>query len=173
MAKLKLLILSIIALSNSISLVAQQTDPAYQYADELIVRLSLEEKISLMMNWPAPIERLDIPSYNWWNEALHGIARAGYAAVFPQAIGMAATFKPQLIQAVFSAISDEGRAKYNAAIKEKGHLDQYEGLTFWTPNINIFRLSKSICALPMTTPALINPCAHLRVQNLNQANHQI
>jgi len=105
---------------------------------DLISRMTLEEKVSQMLYNSPAIERLDIPAYNWWNECLHGVARAGRATVFPQAIGMAATFDEDLIHRISTAISDEARAKYNAAIR-KGRRLQYGGLTFWTPNINIFR----------------------------------
>lgn len=107
-------------------------------ARELISQMTLEEKVSQMLHNSAPIERLGIPSYNWWCEALHGIARSGTATVFPQAIGMAATFDVDLLHEVASAISDEGRAKYHA-YQEEDDRDIYKGLTFWSPNINIFR----------------------------------
>ena len=106
--------------------------------DDLIARMTLGEKISQMMHRAPAIERLDIPAYNWWNECLHGVGRAGIATVFPQAIGMAATWNVDLIQAVATAIADEGRAKHHQALRE-GNYEQYHGLTFWTPNINIFR----------------------------------
>ncbi len=106
--------------------------------NDLISRLTLKEKASLMLYNSPAIERLGIPEYNWWNECLHGVARAGKATVFPQAIGMAATFDEDLIFRVATAISDEARAKYNEAIR-KGNRAQYLGLSFWTPNINIFR----------------------------------
>lgn len=106
--------------------------------NDLISRLTLEEKANQMMHNTNGIERLGIPPYNWWNEALHGVGRSGVATVFPQAIGLAATFDNELIYKVSSSISDEARAMYNAA-KSKGYYNQYGGLTFWTPNINIFR----------------------------------
>lgn len=105
---------------------------------ELISIMTTEEKASQLLHHSPAIPRLGIPEYNWWNEALHGVARAGVATVFPQAIGMAASFDPELLKRVATAISDEARAKYNAAVK-KGIRAQYYGLTFWTPNINIFR----------------------------------
>lgn len=106
---------------------------------DLIGRMTLDEKLhQLIFNAPA-IPRLGIPAYNWWGEALHGIARNGRATVFPQAIGMAATWDPDLIQRVASAISDEGRAKYHATLRRYGETGWYQGLTFWSPNINIFR----------------------------------
>src|SRR5687768_4726710 len=106
--------------------------------NKLLRKLTLEEKISLLGYRNKPIERLNIPAYNWWNEALHGIARAGKATVFPQAIGMAATVNEELVQEIATVISTEARAKYNIAIKQDRRL-QYMGLTFWSPNINIFR----------------------------------
>jgi beta-glucosidase len=106
--------------------------------DDLISHMSLEEKASqLLYNSPA-IDRLGIPEYNWWNECLHGVARAGRATVFPQTIGLAATFDDDLIYRIADAISTEARAKYNEAIRKNNRV-QYMGLSFWTPNINIFR----------------------------------
>ena len=104
----------------------------------LVAQLSLPEKISLLGYNSQAIPRLSIPAYNWWNEALHGVARAGVATVFPQSIGMAATFNDSLIQTMANVISTEARAKYNLAIQKNRHL-QYMGLTFWSPNVNIFR----------------------------------
>jgi beta-glucosidase len=104
----------------------------------LISAMTIEEKISQLTYDAAPIERLGIPEYNWWSEALHGVARSGRATVFPQPIGMGATFDRDLIYRVFSAVSDEGRAKF-AIAQELGNYAQYAGLTFWTPNVNIFR----------------------------------
>lgn len=105
---------------------------------DLISRLTLEEKISLLGYKSSAVPRLGIPAYNWWNEGLHGVARAGLATVFPQAIGMAATFNDSLLTAVASVISTEARAKYNLSTALGFH-QQYMGLTFWSPNINIFR----------------------------------
>ncbi|MCL2764812.1 MAG: glycoside hydrolase family 3 C-terminal domain-containing protein [Treponema sp.] len=105
---------------------------------ELISQMTLEEKISQLLYKSPAIERLGIPEYNWWNECLHGVARAGIATVFPQAIAMAAAFDDALVKEIAAAISDEARAKYNEAVKQ-GNRGQYWGLTFWTPNINIFR----------------------------------
>ncbi len=124
---------------------AQQT-PLYKDAtqpldiriNDLISKLTLEEKVSLLGYQSKAVPRLGIPAYNWWNEALHGVARAGEATIFPQAIGMAATFNDTLLKQVSTVISTEARAKYNLAIANDRHL-QYMGLTFWTPNINIFR----------------------------------
>ncbi|HEU5076474.1 MAG TPA: glycoside hydrolase family 3 N-terminal domain-containing protein [Polyangiaceae bacterium] len=107
-------------------------------AADIVRRLTLAEKIAQLSHAAPAIERLGIPEYNWWNEALHGVARNGRATVFPQAIGMAATFDPGLIKQVASAIADEARAKFNSA-RELGNHGAYAGLTFWSPNINIFR----------------------------------
>ena len=106
--------------------------------DDLLSRLTTEEKVGMMMNSSIAVERLGIPAYNWWNEALHGVARAGYATVFPQVIGIAATFDEELNLETYTIASDEARAKYNDAMAN-GTYKQYLGLTFWTPNINIFR----------------------------------
>ncbi len=112
--------------------------PAEVRAKDLVSRLSLEEKVQQMTNAAPAIPRLNIPAYNWWNEALHGVGRSGPATVFPQAIGLAATFDNALAEKEASAISDEARALYNV-YAAKGNHGQYSGLTFWTPNINIFR----------------------------------
>jgi beta-glucosidase len=109
-----------------------------QRVDDLVSRLTLKEKVSQMQNESPAIPQLDIPVYNWWNECLHGVARNGIATVFPQAIGMAATWSPDLIFKEAEVISTEARAKYNA-IRINGKSDIYQGLTFWSPNINIFR----------------------------------
>ncbi len=109
-----------------------------QRVDDLINKLSLEEKSQLMLYNSPAIVRLGIPEYNWWNECLHGVGRAGEATVFPQAIGLAATFDPAMVNRIADAISDEARAKHHAAII-KGHRAQYMGLSFWSPNVNIFR----------------------------------
>jgi beta-glucosidase len=107
-------------------------------ANDLLKKLTLTEKALLLGYRSAAVERLNIPAYNWWNEGLHGVARAGEATVFPQAIAMAATFNPALIKQVGETISTEARAKYNLAIARNNH-GQYVGLTYWSPNINIFR----------------------------------
>ena len=112
--------------------------PLETRVNDLVSRLTLQEKISLLGYSSKAVPRLGIPAYNWWNEALHGVARAGSATIFPQAIGMAATFNDDLLQQVSTVISTEARAKYNLAIAQDRHM-QYMGLTFWTPNINIFR----------------------------------
>jgi len=113
--------------------------PVGERVKDLIGRMTLEEKVGLMNHPAHGIPRLNIPAYNYWNEALHGVARSGRATVFPQAIGMAATWDKDLILKVATAISDEGRAKYHAALKRNGYTAQYQGLTFWSPNVNIFR----------------------------------
>lgn len=107
-------------------------------AAELVSRMTLEEKAAQMQNGAPAIERLGVPAYDWWNEALHGVARAGGATVFPQAIGLAATFDVPLMDQVSRAISDEARAKHHEALR-RGEHGRYQGLTFWSPNINIFR----------------------------------
>ncbi|MFI5138835.1 MAG: glycoside hydrolase family 3 N-terminal domain-containing protein [Sphingobacteriales bacterium] len=145
-AKLKLLLFWMMLTAFVPSLAKAQDkylykDPA-QTVDvrvkDLVSRLTLEEKVSLLGYQSKAVPRLGIPAYNWWNEALHGVARAGEATIFPQAIGMAATFNDSLLKQVSTAISTEARAKYNLAIAQDRRL-QYMGLTFWTPNINIFR----------------------------------
>lgn len=107
-------------------------------AMELVSRMTLEEKVSQTLHQAPAIKRLGVKAYNWWNEALHGVARAGVATVFPQAIGLAATFDEDFVEQVADAISTEGRAKFNMQ-QEYGDLDIYKGLTFWSPNVNIFR----------------------------------
>ncbi len=106
--------------------------------DDLIARLTLEEKAGQMLHSAHAIPRLGIPAYNWWNEGLHGVARAGVATVFPQAIGLAATFNDELLLEVARVISEEGRAKHHEYLRHGDH-DIYKGLTYWSPNINIFR----------------------------------
>jgi len=127
----------------SFSVYSQSSDSAFvesldKKADSLISLMSLEEKSSQMINSSKGLFSYGISEYNWWNEALHGVARAGKATVFPQAIALSATFDPNLIEQVASAISDEARAKFNL-FQKKGIKGQYSGLTFWSPNINIFR----------------------------------
>src|SRR6266436_8773342 len=112
--------------------------PIEKRVDDLVSRMTLEEKVSQMMNSAGPVERLGIPAYDWWNEALHGVARAGRATVFPQAIGLAATWDTGLMHRIADTISTEARAKYNEA-RRNGNCGRYYGLTFWSPNINIFR----------------------------------
>ena len=124
---------------------AQQTLPyqnpqlkAEQRADDLLDRLTLEEKVRLMMDTSPAIERLGIPQFQWWNEALHGVGRNGYATVFPITMGMAASWDDELLHQVFTAVSDEARVKAQQA-KRSGNIRRYQSLSFWTPNINIFR----------------------------------
>ena len=111
---------------------------AEERADDLLKRLTLEEKVSLMMDRSPAVERLGIPSFEWWNEALHGVGRNGFATVFPITMSMAASWNNDLLQDVFTAVSDEARAK-NQDAENNGTVKRYQGLSFWTPNINIFR----------------------------------
>ncbi|WNI37389.1 glycoside hydrolase family 3 C-terminal domain-containing protein [Chryseobacterium sp. SG20098] len=113
--------------------------PVNERIENLLSLLTTEEKIGMMMDNSQAVPRLEIPAYGWWNEALHGVARAGTATVFPQAIGMAATWDVPEHLKTFEMISDEARAKYNRSFDEALKTGRYEGLTFWTPNINIFR----------------------------------
>lgn len=112
--------------------------PAQLRAEDLVKRLTLDEKIAMMHDVSTPVERLGIKPYNWWNEALHGVARAGLATVFPQPIAMAATFDPEAVFNVFTAVSDEARAKH-AENSSQGNFGRYQGLTMWTPTVNILR----------------------------------
>ncbi|RKX29664.1 MAG: glycoside hydrolase family 3 protein [Verrucomicrobia bacterium] len=112
--------------------------PLVDRIEDLLGRLTMEEKAGIMQHEAKGVPRLGIPDYNWWNEALHGVARSGRATVFPQAIGMAATFDPDLVGKIATAIADEGRAIHHEAARH-GQRGQYFGLTFWSPNINIFR----------------------------------
>ena len=113
-------------------------EEAKKKAEALVARMTLEEKAS-QLRYDAPaIKRLGIPAYNWWNEGLHGVARAGQATVFPQAIGMAAAFDRKSVAEMAGIVATEGRAKYNA-YSVNGDRDIYKGLTFWSPNVNIFR----------------------------------
>ena len=111
---------------------------AEERAEDLCKRLTLEEKSLLMMNGSPAIDRLGIPAFDWWSEALHGVGRNGLATVFPSCIGMAASFDDDLIEEVFTAVSDEARAK-NTLARREGKNGKYKGLSFWTPNINVFR----------------------------------
>ena len=112
--------------------------PTEQRVNDLVSRMSLDEKINQLMDSAPAIERLGIPEYNWWNESLHGVARAGYATVFPQSISIASSWDRQLILDVANAISDEARAKHHEYLR-RGQHGMYQGLTFWSPNVNIFR----------------------------------
>jgi beta-glucosidase len=131
----------------SMSVSAQQTSsfpfqnpslPVSQRVDDLVGRMTLEEKASQMRHQAPAIPRLAIPAYDWWSEGLHGIARSGYATVFPQAIGLAATWDPNLVHRVSTVIAEEARAKYEEAVRQDIH-SIFFGLTIWSPNINIFR----------------------------------
>jgi beta-glucosidase len=107
-------------------------------AEELCSKMTLEEKASQLRYDSPAIERLGVPAYNWWNEALHGVARAGNATMFPQAIGCGATFDEALLGKIAEVIAVEGRAKYNMQSR-RGDRDIYKGLTFWSPHVNTFR----------------------------------
>ena len=140
------LIIAIVLVLSFGSPAAMQEQPPYlnpslptdRRVDDLVSRMTLEEKVSQMMNVASAIPRLGIPEYDWWNEALHGVANSGVATVFPQAIGLGATFDTRLMSRVATAISDEARAKYHEA-QRRGNHNRFYGLTFWSPNINIFR----------------------------------
>ncbi len=112
--------------------------PAAARARDVVSRMTLDEKSSQLEDWATAIPRLGIPDYQTWNEALHGVANAGYATVFPQAIGMAATWNPSIVQQMGDVISTEGRAKFNQAQREGNHRIFY-GLTFWSPNTRLAR----------------------------------
>ncbi len=112
--------------------------PVPQRVDDLLSRLSLLEKVNQMLHENRPVDRLGVPAYNWWSEACHGVGRNGRATVFPQVIGLGATWNRALVERIATVISDEARAKHHAAAAA-GRRGQYQGLTFWTPNVNIFR----------------------------------
>lgn len=139
--------LCLIAATLSCSQKSKTTLPVYldrsktatERAMDIVGRLTLQEKASLMRFESPAIERLGIKKYNWWNEALHGVARNGDATMYPMPIGMAASFDPELLKECFDNVSNEGRIKNRLALAEKGGTDIYEGLSFWTPNINIYR----------------------------------
>jgi len=135
---LVILLFSIASQAQNASLYLDSNQPIDKRVTDLVSKLTLEEKVAQMNHKSPAIDRLNIPAYNWWSEALHGVGRSGVATIFPQAIGLGATFDEALIKRVSSTISDEARAMYNAAAA-KGYYKQYGGLTFWTPNINIFR----------------------------------
>jgi len=112
--------------------------PLEQRVDDIIGRMTLEEKVAQMRDHATAIPRLGVPKYDWWNEGLHGVAFSGYATNFPQVIGMAATWDADLVHKMGETISTEARAKYNEAMSHDQH-EAFFGLTFWAPNINIFR----------------------------------
>jgi beta-glucosidase len=114
------------------------SQPVDTRVDDLISRMTLEEKASQLVNQARAIPRLQVPAYDWWSEALHGVARNGTATVFPEPIGLAATFDAPLIHEMAVVIGTEARAKHNQALRA-GHSDIMEGLDFWSPNVNIFR----------------------------------
>ena len=124
---------------ESMPVFLDKSKPAEERAADIVSRLTLEEKAALMMFESPAIERLGIPEYNWWNEALHGVARNGNATVFPMPVGMAASFDEPLLREVFTSVSDEAVVKYRMARQEGRGAGWYQGLSFWTPNINIFR----------------------------------
>ena len=139
------LLLACVLASVSLSAVAEQfpyQNPSLspkERALDLCGRLTLEEKVGLMMNHSRAVERLDVPVFQWWSEALHGVGRNGNATVFPITMGMAATFDTLLVERIFTAVSDEARIKFNQAQRLGTKGEMYHGLSFWTPNINIFR----------------------------------
>jgi beta-glucosidase len=130
--------LASICLAQQKPLYQDPSAPMEKRVDDLLARMTLEEKVSQLMNDSPAIDRLGVPAYNWWNESLHGVARAGRATVFPETIGLAATWDTDLVFRVSTAISDEARAKYHEFAR-RGKRNIYQGLTFWTPNINLFR----------------------------------
>ena len=141
----KVLLFGMIIITTSLQ---AQVIPPYLNTDlsidervnDLVSRMTLEEKVSQMTHTSRGINRLGIPDYNWWNECLHGVARSTEkVTVFPQPIGLAASFNPEELFKSAEMISDEGRAVYNASVKKGNTLNRYTGLTFWTPNVNIFR----------------------------------
>jgi len=140
-----LFLFALLVIWGSFSLQAQQTSPYQnpdlpidQRVDDLVSRMTIQEKIDQLLYESPAIDRLGVPKYNWWNECLHGVARAGYATVFPQSISIAASWDQDLIFDVASVISDEARAKHHEFVR-RGERGIYQGLTFWSPNINIFR----------------------------------
>ena len=140
MKKLLTTLLGFVALTASAQTLPYQNPSltAEQRADDLLGRLTLEEKTKLMMDTSPAIPRLGIPQFQWWNEALHGVGRNGFATVFPITMAMAASWDDALLHQVFTAVSDEARAKAQQA-KQSGNIKRYQSLSFWTPNINIFR----------------------------------
>jgi len=140
MRKLLATLMTTVAMSVSAQMLPYQNPQltAEQRADDLLGRLTLDEKVKLMMDTSPAIPRLGIPQFQWWNEALHGIGRNGFATVFPITMAMAASWDDALLHRVFTAVSDEARVKAQQA-KRSGDIKRYQSLSFWTPNINIFR----------------------------------
>jgi beta-glucosidase len=148
MKKRVLVILCSVIALNCIFASGQQTEnsipfrnpalPVEERVNDLVARMTLQEKADQLVYTAPAIPRLGIPAYTWWNEALHGVARAGYATVFPQSITIANSWNESLLFNVANAISDEARAKYHE-FQRRGKTGIYQGLTFWSPNINIFR----------------------------------
>ena len=139
-----LMIVGFVAVSNSMAQTSSAPPylnpslPIEQRVDDLVGRMTLDEKASQLVNQARAIPRLQVPAYDWWSEALHGVANAGTATVFPEPIGLAATFDAPLIHDMAVVIGTEARAKHNQAVSA-GRRDIMEGLDFWSPNINIFR----------------------------------
>jgi beta-glucosidase len=144
MSIIRTTVVALLLATGALSSNAQQpvyqdsSKPADQRADDLLNRLTLQEKVSLMMDTSPAIERLGIPMFQWWNEALHGVGRNGFATVYPITMAMAASWDDELLHRVFTAVSDEARVKAQQA-KQTGNIKRYQSLSFWTPNINIFR----------------------------------
>src|SRR5262245_64241672 len=146
MARLASTLTGVLTLVAATGIRAAAQTPPYQNqslpfetrVNDLVSRLTLEEKVQQMKDVAPSIERLGVPAYNWWNEALHGVARSGLATVFPQAIGFAATWDDSLVFRMAMVISEEARAKHHEYVRN-GSFGRYQGLTFWSPNINLFR----------------------------------
>jgi len=148
MKRLLSIILFLFFLSSAINVSAQRQAAGFPFrntnlstedrVNDLVSRMTLQEKADQLLYTAPAIPRLGVPAYTWWNEALHGVARAGYATVFPQAITVANSWDETLMLSIANAISDEARAKYHE-FQRRGKTGIYQGLTFWSPNINIFR----------------------------------
>jgi beta-glucosidase len=141
-ARLSFLLTAMTAVTAGLPLSGQTykdpQQPLDKRVDDLLSRMTLEEKASQLLSASPAIDRLGVPAYDWWNECLHGVARAGRATVFPETIGVAATWDTNLVFRMATAISDEARAKHHEFVR-RGKRGIYQGLTFWTPNINLFR----------------------------------
>ena len=127
-----------IALIALVMVAHAEPDDAAVRAQALVAKLTLKEKVAQLQDSAPTIPRLGVPAYTWWNEGLHGLARGGFATVFPQAIGLAASWDPALLQQVGTVVSTEARARFNAVGANRAH-GRYQGLTIWSPNINIDR----------------------------------